>query len=362
MKGEVILNKGEVHGNEEGAVKANNTFKITNSVKKEIWNEFVYNHPKGNIFQTPEMYGVYERTKNYEPIFLAVVDESDNIKAMLLAYVIREFAGFLGQFSTRSIIQGGPLYEENEERVAALKVLMEHYDRVVRKKALYTEIRNRWEVSPISNILNDIGYVYEDELNFLIDLAESKEELWANLSKKRRNNIRRALKNGVTVKIVEREDHTYKFYDMLHETYRNAKLPLADISLFRSIFKSLNPKNMAKFFLAKYENSYIGGMLILTYDGVIYDWYAGAHKKYLKVCPNDLLVWHAIEWGSENGYHTFDFGGAGNLDNKEHEGIRDFKKQFGGQLVNFGRYKKIHSPRKLWLAEKGFEVWRKLKL
>ena len=85
MKGEVILNKGEVHRNVEGAVKANNTFKITNSVKKDIWSEFVYNHPKGNIFQTPEMYGVYERTKNYEPIFLAVVDESDNIKAMNLS-------------------------------------------------------------------------------------------------------------------------------------------------------------------------------------------------------------------------------------------------------------------------------------
>ena len=34
MKGEVILNKGEVHRNVEGTVKANNTFKITNSVKK----------------------------------------------------------------------------------------------------------------------------------------------------------------------------------------------------------------------------------------------------------------------------------------------------------------------------------------
>jgi len=28
------------------------------------------------------MYRVYKRTKNYEPISLAVVDESDNIKAM----------------------------------------------------------------------------------------------------------------------------------------------------------------------------------------------------------------------------------------------------------------------------------------
>ena len=38
------------------------------------------------------------------------------------------------------------------------------------------------------------------------------------------------------------------------------------------------------------------------------------------------------------------------------------KRRFGGELVNFGRYKKIHSPKKLWLAEKGFEIYRRLKL
>lgn len=35
----------------------------------------MYNHPQGNIFQTIEMAEVYKRTKNYEPVSLAVVDE-----------------------------------------------------------------------------------------------------------------------------------------------------------------------------------------------------------------------------------------------------------------------------------------------
>jgi len=100
-------------------------------------------------------------------------------------------------------------------------------------------------------------------------------------------------------------------------------------------------------YIAKYENNYIGGILILTYNGIIHDWYAGACDEYLKLCPNDLLAWHPIEWGSENGYHTFDFLGAGKPDEKY--GVRDFKKRFGGQLVNFGRYKKIHSPSYGWL-------------
>ena len=48
---------------------------ITDSPDIKQWSEFVYNHSHGNIFQTPEMAEVYKRTKNYEPVSLAVVDE-----------------------------------------------------------------------------------------------------------------------------------------------------------------------------------------------------------------------------------------------------------------------------------------------
>ena len=45
---------------------------ITDSPDKTQWSEFVYDHPQGNIFQTPELAEVYTKTKNYEPITLAV--------------------------------------------------------------------------------------------------------------------------------------------------------------------------------------------------------------------------------------------------------------------------------------------------
>ncbi len=334
-------------------------FKITSHVKKDMWNEFIQNHPKGNIFQTPEMYEVYKRTKKYEPVFFAVVDESDNIKAMLLAHIIREFEGFLGHLSTRSIIQGGPLYEESEEGLNALGILMEHYDRIASKKVIYTEIRNRWGAFSISKHLKGMGYVYEDELNFLIDLTKPKEELWRNLSKSKRRAIRKAKEKGVIVEEMPGRDLIPIFYNLLQQTYKNARIPLADISLFESAFDILVPKKYAKFFIARHNNEYIGGKIVLIYRDVIYAWYGCSSRKHSKLYPSEMVTWHTIEWGAENGYHTFDFLGAGKPD--EEYGVRDFKKQFGGHLVNFGRYKKIHSPMKLWLAERGFEIWRKLK-
>jgi len=332
--------------------------RVRENISKKRWREFVYNHPHGNIFQTPEMAEVYKRTKNYEPISLAVIDDTDNIIALLQAVVIRE-KGILGPLSSRSIIQGGPLFVEGEEGIKALKMLMEYYDRIIRKKAIYTEIRNMWDTSHILNTLSNFGYTYRDHLNFLVDLTKSKEELWNNLSKSRRRFIRRARERGVIVEEITGRDLIPIFYELLKHTYRNAKIPLADISLFNSAFDILAPKNLLKLFMARYKDEYIGGIMCLIYKGTIIEWFVTGSRRHSKLYPSDIVTWYPIEWGSENGFHTFDFLGAG--DPKKKYGVREFKKQFGGTMVNFGRYRKIHATLKFWLAERGFKIYRKIR-
>ena len=332
---------------------------ITDSPDIKRWSEFVYNHPKGNVFQTPEMAEVYRRTKNYEPITLAAVDENTKeIIGILQAVVIKEVSGLLGSFSTRSVIHGGPLAVETEKGKEAVKVLLEHYDKIVQKKVLYTLVRNMYDTSEISDAFNSKSYKYEDHLNYLIDLNQSVNELWTRLYKSRRNGINRAKRRGVIIEEVINSDVIPILYELLKETYMNAKLPLADISLFQSIFEILSQRNMAKIFIANWENTYIGTIIITSYRNTIFDWYAGAPRRYSRLCPNDILAWHAIEWGAKNGYCIFDFGGAGNP--KEEYGVREFKKQFGGKLVNFGRYIKVYSPVKMKIAGKGFSIYRKL--
>lgn len=93
-----------------------------NNVDREKWAEFVFEHPHGNIFQTPEMYEVYENTKNYEPVFLAVVNNRDEIAGTLLAVIQKEYSGVLGNFSARSIIHGGPLIKDDDPGDVAEKI------------------------------------------------------------------------------------------------------------------------------------------------------------------------------------------------------------------------------------------------
>lgn len=332
---------------------------ITDSPDKTQWREFVYNHPQGNIFQTPEMAEVYRRTKNYEPIKLAAIDVNTNeILGILLTVKIQEVSGILGAFSTRSVIHGGPLVLKGDKGITALKALIKQHDTLAHNGVMYVLIRNLHDTTALLPSLATANYTYDDHLNFLINLNRSEDEIWRDIHKSRRKGINRAEKRGIVIQEMQDKALIPTIYEIIKETYKNVQVPLADISLFESAFDLLVPKGMATFFLAQIEDTIIGVRLVTTYKKVIFDWYASALSDYLSLYVNEALVWHILKEGVNNGYHTFDFGGAGNPEGEY--GVREFKRRFGGTMVNFGRYKKIYAPTKMKIAEKGFNIYKKI--
>jgi len=329
---------------------------FTCNITDTEWDDFVFSHPAGNIFQTQALYKVYAETKNYFPINIAVTDpKSHEIDGVMCGVIIREMGGFLGNFSARSIVQGGPLVTSPSKK-DVVRELVSKYDYQASRSSLYTEIRNIYDAQDTLNHINNYSYI--DHLNFIINLNQSEDGLWGQIHKSRRKNINRAEKAGVVVEEIVSRDRISVFHKLLIETYNNVKVPLADISLFESAFQQLIPKGLAKFFLARHENNYIGARAVLLYKDRIYDWYAGAAAGALSYYPNEYLVWHILKWGIENNYSDFDFGGAGAPDKPY--GPREFKRRFGGKLVNYGRYVRPYSKEKIKVAEIGFKVYRRL--
>jgi lipid II:glycine glycyltransferase (peptidoglycan interpeptide bridge formation enzyme) len=238
--------------------------------------------------------------------------------------------------------------------------LLQYYTEIIKDDVLYSRIYPLNDITQIIPSIKENGYEYEGWQNFLIDLKQSKEELWSHLKRDKKRAITKAKNKGVEIQEIIEKSLLSDFYDLVGETYTTRKIRLEDINFFEGIFDVLVRQKKAKFFLAKHEEEYIATRLVLTYKGVIYDWHAGSDKKFLSLYPNDLIVWHILKWGSENGFHTFDFGGAGKPDDSS--GWAEFKRRFGGKLVNYGSYTKIHQPKKLWFIEKGFKVYKKLLL
>ncbi|MHB8135338.1 MAG: lipid II:glycine glycyltransferase FemX [Anaerolineaceae bacterium] len=334
-------------------------FEITNSLNDEVWRSFIKDQPSGNIFQTPEMFEVFRRTQGYRPQLFAAINNEGQLLALMTPIQVTLHNGLLRRLMTRSIAYGGALYVHDENGKVALGDLLRECTRKTKRDAIFTELRNLSDVNTIKDTLSDCGYDYEEHLNYLIDISSSPEQVMQNIGSRTRKNIRHGLRKGnVIVELVEDLSQLDGWYNLVKKSYTAARVPLADISLFKSAFEVLTPKGMARFYLARIGNKNVAATVELPYKNVIYGWYSGVDRDFASEYPGELLMWEILRWGSENGYRVYDFGGAGKPD--EQSGVRDFKAKFGGQLVCYGRNIKIHSPQLLHVSKWGYEFYRKL--
>ncbi len=165
--------------------------KITSSFDKSKWDEFVLQHSNSNIFQTSLMAEV-QADQNYEPISLAAINDSGEMLTVLQAVMINEMNGILKPLTSRAVLQGGPIYADSSEGKKDLAELLKHYDSVISKKVIYTQIRNIWDTGNASGILTSCNYTYEEHLDFLIDLDSKEEDIWPDIHRSRRKGINKA--------------------------------------------------------------------------------------------------------------------------------------------------------------------------
>jgi serine/alanine adding enzyme len=332
---------------------------ITRALPNEQWRCFVEGHPQGNVFHTPEVFEVFSRAKGHYPVSWAVVGENGNVLALLPLAQVTVLGRRLGYFTTRAIAYGGVLCAPGLNGQEALATLLRTYTRQGRGTPLFTELRNLSDLSEVQPVLQENGFVYEEHLNYLVDVDLPPDDILGNMSKSARKKIRRALrKSQLEVVEVHNRSQVAACYSILQETYARARLPLAHPSLFDAAFDILYPRGMAKFLLGRIGDTYVAASVVLLYKDTIYGWYRGFKRDYSSYLPNDLMVWHTLKWGAENGYRTFDFGGAGNPD-KEY-GPRRFKAKFGGALTNYGRNTCIHAPIRLKISRTGYRLLRRL--
>ncbi|MFC2175102.1 lipid II:glycine glycyltransferase FemX [archaeon] len=307
------------------------------------WNDFVKAHPNGNVFQTEEMAKVYKAAKGYKPIQASVKGEDGELAGVLLAHVVSEKV----PLSSRAVIQGGPLAKSRE----VLAEVLEEYN----TNALYTEVRNMHDVAKEKSVFELEGYEFEEHLNYVLPLKKKTDEIFDSMHKNKRWGVRKAGKEGVEVR---KASGLNEWYSLLQKTYSRAKLPLADKSLFDAVAKIM-PRN-SRFTIAYRGETPLAAMACIYWNGVAYDWYMGIDREHSELCGGDLLVWEMIEWAAKSGLKSFDFMGGGKPG--EEYGVRKFKKQFGGEETNYGRFRKMHKPRLYKAALKGFEVYRRVAL
>ena len=154
---------------------------LVRTLPEDAWGFFVGNHPEGNIFHTPEMFRVFSRTKNYRPALWAAI-RGGRILALFLPVQTTLMGGLLRPFTSRFVVYGSVLCEPDEEGLEALDKLLESYTHQIKGPPLFTELRNLTKLETVQPILGKHGFVYQDHLNYLINLNRSPEAVFKDPS------------------------------------------------------------------------------------------------------------------------------------------------------------------------------------
>lgn len=325
------------------------------AIDHEIWEDFVNKHPQGNAFQTPQMHDLYLLAKGAHPVVLAAYS-GKTLVGILVAVIQREYEGILGSLTARSIIWGGPLIQSDDPVI--LETIMKKYENLVGNQAIYTQIRNLFPMEFAMAPLQRMGYSFEDHLDIHVDLGTPVEILWKGLHSTRRKQIERGYRRGAVLSFQRAPEKglVAECHEMIAALYKRIKLPYPKKDYFAVSTQALEDR--IGLFILRYQGKAIGCRFVLIYKQSIYDWYAGSRDDALDKYPNDILPWEVIKWGAENGYKTFQFGGAGKPGIPY--GVRDHKLKFGGTLVNFGRFEKVHKPILMNFARVGLKIWQKM--
>jgi serine/alanine adding enzyme len=320
-----------------------------------LWDQFVVEHPKGCVFHTSEMVRAFEATKGNKPLALASLGPHGQILALLVSVRVQTLPAPMGRLSSRAIFYAEPLCQDNAAGANALAQLVAEHDAKMGRSVLFAEVRPLHAPGIERMILERSGYEYLEYLNYLYDVGQSVEGIWSELHKSAQRAIRQCERRGLEVREVHAETAVEQLYPLLKLSYGHSGVPLADRSLFDAAARELQPRGLAKFFAAYEGPTPVAMDVMLTFKDRIYFWYGGVTRA-TSGSPCSLLRWFELKWAHAHGYAICDSGGAG----WPHVpyGVREFKRKFGGELVQFGRYRKVYAPWKLAIAKQAYKLRR----
>ena len=305
------------------------------------------------LFQSAEYNAFLLDTGFLEPFRYSIVRDTKEI-AIFQGYVQKDGGRLKRFFSRRAIVNGGP-YFAGDATDQDVKALLAKCKDSLHKQAIYIETRNFKDYSKYRELFESCGFVYEPHYDFIID-TESLEIAEANLGKSRKRDIRTSLRDGADVVENPMEEQIRAYYHILKDLYENKiGTPLFPYDFFLKLYHS----DFSKFLLVRYRDEIIGGTVCVYDDETVYEWFAcGKDGLYKNIFPSTLATWSGIRFAAESGRKRFDMMGAGAPGDGGY-GVRDFKAKFGGELVEYGRFKYVCNPVLYAIGKLGVAILKK---
>lgn len=298
-------------------------------VNRNQWNHVVDQAAHSSVFQ------------RYEWI-AAIEAGTTNPPAHVVAYKKDNPVGIFPNFVTdiektpfkrlRSIEPGfgGPLVTTDE--AASLDLMFEEIDAVCGREVI-THLFQPIDPASVRYQPRFEADGYRPNVSncrFVIDLRKGWETIVAEMSSSRRRNIRNG--HDEDTDVVDREI-TRETIDQFYLNYCSVMDRLGETPYPLAFFVALlELRDRIKVFSLSVDGDERGMLFYLLDDerSSVHYFFSGVTEDDFAYNASELLHEHAIKWGIENGYETYDLGmTSADFD----DGLFKFKAKFGGEVV-----------------------------
>jgi len=176
----------------------------------------------------------------------------------------------------------------------------------------------------------------------LLDLRGcDKEKIWEGYRKNIRRDVRKAQRNGITVRSGDSIEGVNMFYKLyLASMERNRAIAKYPLHWFETLYEIMTKKELGAILIAELNQGPIAGVVLIYSPSSTHYFHNGSKHEFLKFCPNELLIHFALEEAIEKGNSFFDFMGSDPYD----ASLIRFKEKWGSQSMDLNTYVKDYHP------------------
>jgi hypothetical protein len=179
-----------------------------------------------------------------------------------------------------------------------------------------------------------------------VSLTPSEDELRAALPRRLRTWTRQWSRRGVHIRVGGGEDIP-TLARLAEATARHQGFSALSEGYLDTLYRRFGPSGQAVLLIAELEGSPVAAELFTGCGGLLKSRVTGMERTRRDVAKLNVpsaLIWYALRWAKEHGYHAFDFGGvrpqtaralSGAEGSVRQDQIADpdvFKTKFGGRL------------------------------
>ena len=324
--------------------------KLTEDTGDQNWNKELLENRFVAYGQSNE-YLSYKSLRYQKPLFVYVVDKLGDTVGQI-GLVVRKLG-----YDKRLFWYQGPAIKERcaQYKSEIFLLMMRTIEKLASHNGVtiidgYTALGDTLIDDEFLNMFKQEGFNVTIHFSYAIDLSMDLDALWKDVSKRTRQYIKEALREGIEVKMLENYDQMIEYHQLGKKWLKHKGFKIRDDGDMVKMSWENHKLGIDRIFLAYQHDVLVSALKISVFNGISCASEVINSYNESKI-SGKVLTWSAIKWSKENGCRIYDItGGVKGINEvktpKVQKGFVYYKQRWGGQELLYYQLTKIVDKRK----------------